>query len=368
MGLYRRGQTWWMRLTYKGKQIRKSTETSDKKLAKRIYDKILGKIAEGKWFERLPGEEKTFAEMMEKYLREYSARNKAPKSHTRDKSLADHLLNSFGDLTLVEIAPHLISAYKTKRREEGAAPKTINNELTLMGHAFNIAIREWEWVKENPVCKISKEKVDNVVERWLTFEEEKKLMAASPKWLQEITVFALETGLRQSEILDLQWPRVDFFRKTITILEQKNKAKDTLPLNRTAMEILKTRAKVKHITSNYVFLNQNGNRINARNLIRSFQVAVKKSGIAPCRFHDLRHTFATRLVQAGEDIYLVQKLGRWKTISMVMRYAHHYPESLRSGVETLDKIREKISTNLAQSNEKGVTTDSQPLDIIGSGG
>jgi len=53
---------------------------------------------------------------------------------------------------------------------------------------------------------------------------------------------------------------------------------------------------------------------------------------------------------------------------MVIRYAHHYPESLRSGVETLDKVREKISTNLAQSNEKGVTTDSQPLDLIGSGG
>jgi len=134
------------------------------------------------------------------------------------------------------------------------------------------------------------------------------------------------------------------------------------------MEILKARAKVRHITSNHVFLNQNGNRINARNLIRSFQAAVKKSGIAPCRFHDLRHTFATRLVQAGEDIYSVQKLGRWKNISMVIRYAHHYPESLRSGVETLDKVREKISTNLAQSKEKGAATDSQPLDLFGSGG
>jgi len=60
--------------------------------------------------------------------------------------------------------------------------------------------------------------------------------------------------------------------------------------------------------------------------------------MGPFRFHDLRHTFATRLVQAGVDIYIVQKLGRWKNISMVMRYAHHYPESLRSGVEVLDKL------------------------------
>jgi integrase len=79
----------------------------------------------------------------------------------------------------------------------------------------------------------------------------------------------------------------------------------------------------------------------------------KKAKIENLRWHDAtRHTFATRLVQGGVDIYTVQKLGRWKNISMVMRYAHHYPESLRSGIEVLDKIREKVSTNLGQSDEK----------------
>jgi hypothetical protein len=67
------------------------------------------------------------------------------------------------------------------------------------------------------------------------------------------------------------------------------------------------------------------------------------------RFHDLRHTFATRLVQAGADIYTVQKLRRWKTISMVMRYAHHHPESLRAGIEILDRVPAGVSTVLAQS-------------------
>jgi len=64
----------------------------------------------------------------------------------------------------------------------------------------------------------------------------------------------------------------------------------------------------------------------------------------------------------------VQKLGRWKSISMVTRYAHHYPESLRSGIEALDSFRENHLTILSQSKEKGVTTESQPLDLIGSGG
>jgi len=358
MGIYRRGQVWWMSFIYKGKRYRKSTETGDKKLAQRIYDKIKGEVAEGRWFERLPGEEKTFREIMEKYLKEYSVRNKALKSHIRDKSLANHLINFFGDYTLNEITPKLISEYKTKRREEGSAPKTINNELILMNHAYNLAIREWEWCKENPVNKVSKEKFNNLIERWMTFEEEEKLLSVSPKWLREILILGIETGLRQSELLNLQWPQVDFFRKTITILEQKNKGKDTLPLNERALEILRARAKIRHIKSNYVFYNENGNRIDARNLLRAFYSATKKAGLQNLRWHDAtRHTFATRLVQGGVDIYTVQKLGRWKTISMVQRYAHHYPESLRPGVEVLDKMRREYVTNLSHFQKEGVTAE-----------
>ena len=76
---------------------------------------------------------------------------------------------------------------------------------------------------------------------------------------------------------------------------------------------------------------------------------MRKAGITRFRFHDLRHTFSTRLIQAGVDVYTVQKLGRWKTISMVLRYAHHQPESLRGGAEVLDRLRREHSTTLAQS-------------------
>jgi integrase len=342
-----------MRFNYKGRQIRKSTGSSSKKLAEKIYHKVLGEIAEGKWFERLPGEEKTFKEMLGKYLKEHSERNKTPKSHDRDKELANHLISSFGDSMLTEISPRTISEYKVKRRDEGAFPRTINYELALMSHAFNLAIKEWEWLNDNPVSRVSREKVNNMRERWLTFEEEEKLLDASPKWLQEIIIFSLETGLRQGETLNLQWPQVDLFRKTITILEQKNKAKDVLPLNERAIEVLKTKAKIRHIKTNYVFSNKNGNSIRVSNLHRAFYSATRKAKLENFRWHDLRHTFATRLVQAGVDLYTVQKLGRWKTTQMVMRYAHHYPESLRGGVETLDKVRKEFSTKLAQSNEKG---------------
>lgn len=246
----------------------------------------------------------------------------------------------------------VIYGYKVGRRKEGAAPKTINNELVLMHHAYNLAMKEWEWVSDNPVSKVSKEKVNNEIIRWLTPDEERRLLGASPNWLKEIIVFALNTGLRQGEILELIWNQVDLSKKTFTILEQKNKGKDTLPLNKTAMEILIVKDKVRSIKNSLVFYNGNGNRIDKSNLSRAFRSVVKKARIEKFRFHDLRHTWATKLIQNGVDIYTVQRLGRWKTIQMVMRYAHHHAESLRSGVEVLDRMPNEISTILAQSHEE----------------
>ena len=351
MALYKRDTVWWMSFTHNGKQIRRSTETEDKKLAIRIFDKLKGEIAEGKWFEKPLGDGYTFKDLMDKYMTEYSALNKAPKSHERDKGLRKNLEPVFGDLILTEISPMQISEYKVKRRMEGASPRTVNYELTLMGHAFNLAIREWEWLKDNPVNKIKKEKVDNFIERWLTLEEEEKLKEASPKWLQDIIIFAIHTGLRESEILDLIWRQVDLNRRTITIYEQKNKSVDTLPLSQTVVNLLLKKIKYPHNENDHVFRNTCENRILTSNLIKTFQVAVKKSGIRRLRFHDLRHTFATRLVQNGVDLLTLQKLGRWKEIKMVMRYAHHCTESLRAGIEVMDKIQYGVITNLSQSQK-----------------
>ncbi len=351
MGLYKRGLIWWMSFTHNGEQVRRSTETEDKKLATRIFDKLKGEIAEGKWFERQPGEEYTFKDLMEKYMKEYSSVNKAASSHKRDKSLADHLLKVFKDCYLLDITAAMISDYKVQRRSEGAAPRTINYELTLMSHAFNVAIREWEWIDANPIKKVKKEKVDNGIERWLTQEEERRLLKASPKWLQDIIIFAIHTGLRQSEILDLKWPQVDMVRKTILILEQKNGDVDTLPLNETAFGVMKEKSSHNLSPCDIVFPSNNGTRMSNRNLFRAFINATDRAKIEKLRFHDLRHTFATRLVQAGVGIYEVQMLGRWRSASMVRRYAHHNPESLRSSIKVMDGLKDAFITNLSQSQK-----------------
>ena len=105
----------------------------------------------------------------------------------------------------------------------------------------------------------------------------------------------------------------------------------------------------------FVFPSNNGTRMSNRNLFRAFGIATGRANVRNFRFHDLRHTFATRLVRAGVGIYEVQRLGRWKNNSMVMRYAHHNSESLRSSIEVMDESMEPFITILSQSQKKGLT-------------
>ena len=350
MALYRRGPIWWMRFSYQGRQIRRSTRCDGPEAGGADLFQGAGLGGRRKMVGDRPPvpQQRQVKDLLERYLRDYSAPNKAAGTHRRDQSLAAHLLRAFGDVPLDQLRPARLADYKASRRAQGVAAKTLNDELGLLGHAYKLAGREWEWATNNPVQKIAKEKVRNLIERWLTPEEEQRLLAVSPTWLQEIIVFALHTGMRRGEILKLHWSHVDLARRTLTILEQKNGARDTLPVNDTAMEVLQARAAVRTSSTEAVFLNGAGHPRNARNLLRAFYPAMRKAGITRFRFHDLRHTFATRLIQAGVDVYTVQKLGRWKTISMVLRYAHHQPESLRGGAEVLDRLRRENSTKLAQ--------------------
>jgi len=191
-------------------------------------------------------------------------------------------------------------------------------------------------VKENPVKSVSREKVFPR-RRWLTEEEERKLLDASPQWLRELVIFADQTGLREEEILSLQWSEVDLLRNTITILKQKNKESDTLPLNETAMGVL--RGRVRHIKSPFVFYDEKGRKIQKARLLLTLHESCQKAGIEHMHFHDLRHTWATWLHQDGGDLLSIQKLGRWKDGRMLQRYAHHTPESLRATAKILDRRR-----------------------------
>ena len=237
MGLVKRNSVWWMSFSYQGRQVRRSTGTTDKRLAEAILGKVKVQIAEGQFFAIREERERTFREMMDRYAEERSV-GKSPKSAVRDRGSLNHLLPVFGEMVLADITPKLLAAYKTSRRLEGAAPATLNKELQLVRHAFNLAMREWEWCRENPMHRVSMERVRNEVDRWLTPDEEDRLMAASSRWLREVIAFGLNTGMRQGEILNLEWQDVDFARGTLVVMKSKNGTRRTIPLNTKVYELL----------------------------------------------------------------------------------------------------------------------------------
>lgn len=361
MGLYRRGRTWWFSLTYGGVQIRRSTCVSDKRAAEEIYHHVMSKVREGKWFERNEGEGKTVRDLMERYIDEHSVPNKSPGTVRNDRGMVNEILQFFGDMLLEELTPPRIAEYKAFCRQKGLKPATINHRRKIMSGAFNLAINEWQWVKENPVQKVKAEKVRNERDRWLTLEEEQMLLEKSilhptlkenktePRyWLQELIIFAIQTGMRQDEILSLKWMYVDLERKSVIVAKSKNGERRALPLNPIAYDLLVSKGQNRK--SDYVFPNEAGRKILRRNLMRAFEKAVERAGLVDFTFHDLRHTFATRLAQRGVDLYTISKLLGHKDIRMTQRYAHHCTASLRRGLEAM----EMSITNLSQPNEKGL--------------
>ena len=276
-------------------------------------------------------------------MSEYSNPRKA--SSERDLSSLSHLLPFLGSYALSEISPKLIYEYKQRRRSEGASPCTINRELALIKYAFNMAIREWKWIRENPVKKISMEKENPSRDRWLSLEEEERLLAASPQWLKEIITFAIETGCRREEMLSLEWKDIDLFKKCLNVLAGKTGDRRVIPFTKKALEVLKAsekaRSKVRPIKGDFVFTHPLGQKVTIHTLRTAFERALEKAEIDDFRFHDLRHAFASRLAQSGTDPYTIQKLMGHKSFLTTQRYAHHYSESLREGITALDGFREE---------------------------
>ncbi|MDR4506196.1 MAG: tyrosine-type recombinase/integrase [Candidatus Scalindua sp.] len=343
--MFKRSGVWWTCIRHNGRKIQKSLETTDRKLAQSIEAKIRTELVEDKYLEKPISSRKTFNDMMEKFMKEY-----APTVSVNTRKAYTYYLKNlgsfFGNQVLSSITPKVIAPYKVYRRDKGASPSTINRELYMLSKAFNLAVKEWEWLKDNPVSKVQKEKEDNEVDRWLTEDEERRLLDASPLWLRDIIIFGLNTGLRQDELLSLEWSRVDLFRKTILIKETKNGKPKTLPLNSIALGVLQKKSgeKVRNIKNDLVFSSNAGTKIFKRNLIRAFAYALEKAGIRDFTFHCLRHTFATRLTRNGVDLYSISKLLGHKNMKMTQRYAHHCPDSLRGCVKVLEKVDYNLTT------------------------
>ena len=333
--MFKRSGVWWTCIRHNGRKIQKSLETSDRKLAKAIKAKVRTEIVEGSYFEKLIGRDKTFKDMMDKLMAEH-APTVSVSTQSSYATQLKHLNPYFCESGLLSISSKMISRYKVFRNSEGAAPASVNRELSMLTKALNLAVKEWEQLRDNPASKVPKDKENNERDRWITKDEEKIILDNSPEWIGEIVVFLLNTGLRLEESLSLEWSRVNLLRRTILIRETKNGSPKTLPLNKIALGVLNQRSRVKSLRNDLVFISCRGKKVNRHFLRKRFYDVLKEVGIENLWLHDLRHTFATRLAQAGVDLYKISKLLGHKDIRMTQRYAHHCLDSLRSGVEILE--------------------------------
>ena len=270
----------------------------------------------------------TFTEEYIKYARDV----KKKRSWSRDKELLTNLCKYFGNKKLSEISPKDIEDYKLARLKE-VRPSTINRALACLKHLFNIAKRWKKFFGENPVSQVDFFEETKHLERVLNYEEEDSLLACSAPHLKPIIICALNTGMRKGEILSLQWSDVDLENNLITIDATNTKSKKTKKIYiNTKLRAILLELKLKSGGEDIVFLGQDSKPI--KRLRTAFDNACKRANIKELRFHDLRHTAATRMIENGANIVAVSKILGHSTLSMTMRYSHP-EESIRDALENL---------------------------------
>lgn len=264
---------------------------------------------------------------------------KKPSWVIDEQHLRLHVIPYFGsERNLSDIKPQDIDDYKTLRLKEGAAPATVDRELATLRHIFKLAERWGKFFGNNPVSSAGLLNPNNQKERTLKPEEEERLLASANLQLRSIILCALNTGMRKSEILTLQWSNVDTESGVITLEHTNTKSKKTrrIPINSVLKKLL-LEQRLKSAGSEYVFLSSNGTLYKKEDSLRQpFMGALRRAGIEGLRFHDLRHTAATRMFEAGASIVAVSKILGHADLKTTMRYAHP-DDSLRDAVELLTK-------------------------------
>lgn len=215
-----------------------------------------------------------------------------------------------------------------------------------MRSLLRAAANEWGWIKSAPVIKTKKPVSKRI--RWLTKDEATRLISCMPESIRPVVIFALSTGLRRSNILDLEGNQVDMQRKIAWINPENAKAGKAIgvALNETACKVLREQIG-KH--SRWVFVHTKaGKRPNGTKTpaVRKMQTAdntawrigLNKAGITEFRFHDLRHTSASWLIQSGVPLSALQEMGGWESIEMVQQYAHLASNHLTEHARQIDSI------------------------------
>lgn len=325
MGIYKRPDSnkYWISFYVNGRRIREAVSTK-KSEAEKVLTARLNAINEGKHpvIKKRKSKKIKFASFAEKYITDYSKPTK--KSYKCDIARLKSLIPYFGDLYIADIENFHIAEYRklrlqqrAKNRENPVSPATVNRELILLKSILKKASK-WENVDLRVIdLDLTSEEPR---ERILSAHEMRLLVGNSEPPLKHIILLALNTGMRKSEIYNLEWVNVNLENKFITITahEAKNKKIRRIPINTSLHDLLR-RLNFTRGGSRYVFENPKTGK-PFKDLKRGWESALKKAGIEDMRFHDLRHTFASHFLMNGGDLYTLKEILGHKDITTTARY------------------------------------------------
>lgn len=314
--------------TLKFAKTKRDAEAAEAVLMNEVFKQAYG-------FDAKP--DKRFEDFVIETFLPYSEANK--KSFYCDVLICRVLVEKFKGKTLRQISSPMIESFKqeflTKPTKHGRKRSlaTVNYHLSILSKIFSLAV-DAELVETNPCSRVKKFRLNNGRMRVLSVEEEDRLFFAlgGNELVKQIITVALHTGLRRGEIFNLRWFDADFVRGLVQVRESKSDKKRIVPMNATVKTLL---SGIKR-KSEYIFPSpKTGGKLT--DIKRSFHKALLEAGIEDFRFHDLRHTAATRMADAGADAFTLARILGHSDIRITHRYTHATDAAFRRAVENLDE-------------------------------
>lgn len=354
--MYQRHENWYSDFWFQGQRYTKSWGAITKTVAKEKDRKFRTEVKEGKHSQKL--KPILFETFKEKYLA-HARVNKKPKSATRNEVSIKMLMPHFKGNLISSIHPFQVEQYKKDRLDKGTSPATVNRDIACLRNMMNMAV-QWGYLQINPVAKVKQLHEDNERTWSLSADEEKSLLKECEKRpqklknLRDLVEVALHSGMRKGEIFGLKWVDVHLKEKYLVATDTKTHEDRAVPMNATLEKILRRRNVTE--LGDYVFTNAAGTRLTV--LTNAFWRAIEEAGLIRWdekksrnsktvrvkirfRFHDLRHTFGSRLGMNGADLKTIMEIMGHKTPKTAMRYQHPSPEHKLTAVRSLDRLEQK---------------------------
>jgi integrase len=342
--MYRRGKNWTITAMVDGRQVCRSSGTSNKRLAQKKQDVWRAEIAQGNF--NLLKKSPAFEEWAEKYLKSVDHEN----TRRRYECSKVALVSFFGaDLRLDHISATHIEGFKLSRRSDGVKGATLNRDLRFLAQILKQAERE-KYLGRSPFDFTKffvNERRDRRMPHILTWEEQDKLLAAAPPRLRALTVLGVETGMRTGEMLGLRWDDIDFLNNTIRVSKSKTPSGiRSVPISGLCKaELLRWRNLVGPEYSEWVFPSFSNRRHPLQGGRKAWASTLKKAGLPFFPIYYLRHSFASRLTAAGvSPITIAQLLGHSST-QIVPRYAQVLDQNRLDAMKKLESLRKSSISN-----------------------